>query len=372
MKGLFWCQYILGIGHLLRGLRLCEALSQHFEIDFLQGGRDVGLTIESPHFKKINLPPISNNDQDPITGILAPKDTVAAVLQERKEILLSTLNKPYDFFISGSFPFGKLAFEHEILTIINRIKEINPKCLIISSVNDISYHSPENSAYAKNILRTYYNHIFIHSDPQIIRLEETSALIREVPEICYYTGYVAIKPPEHLATKKKKQIVVTTGGGGVCEELVHAVAQITIYFPDHQFIFILGPNSPKSLQKNLKILQEMLHPSNIQITEFVEDFTECLNQSALVITLAGSTLVDMCLTKTPGLIYPFISPRNLDQQLRAEKFAALGGFTIIHQEDLKPEWLKTLIQERLEMPFPEIKINADGAENTVKKVMDLL
>lgn len=371
MRGLFWCQYILGIGHLLRGIRLCQALCEHFEIDFLQGGRDVGIEMSFPNLHKINLSPISNNDRDPITGVLAPKHEVLNTLQQRKEILLSQLDKKYDFFITGSFPLGKLAFENEILTIINRIKELNPKCLIISSVNDVSF-SPPNSDYITNILRTYFDWLFIHSDPHIIRLDESSTIVSEVQKMCYYTGYVASKKPKHVLDDKKKQIVVTTGGGGVCEELIRAVAQTTIYFPDYQFIFILGPNSPKSVRKDLETIQTMLHPSNIHIRGYLDNFIDCLNESALAITLAGSSLVEMCLTKTPGLIYPFIAPGNLEQQFRAEKFAALGGFTIIHREDLKVEKLKRLISERLNIPFPDFLINAEGAQNTTKKILELL
>nr|WP_283248333.1 glycosyltransferase [Parachlamydia sp. AcF125] len=187
-----------------------------------------------------------------------------------------------------------------------------------------------------------------------------------------YTGYVATPPPEKIFHEKTKQILISAGGGGVCEELLRAVAQVTIYFPDYEFWFVLGPNSPKTLDQDLKMMQKMLHPSNIRISHFLPNFTEHLSRSALLITLGGSTLADMCQTRTPGLVYPYISPKTREQPFRAEKFAEKGVVTMLSKEDLKPERLTKLIRDRIAAPFPDIQINANGAENTANLLIELL
>ncbi|CCB85551.1 MULTISPECIES: glycosyltransferase family protein [Parachlamydia] len=375
MKGLFWCQYVLGIGHLVRGLRICQALTKHFDIDFFQGGRDVYLSFDSPRFNKFILPAISNIDQDPIVGVLASKRNIFSTFEARRRLIRSLLEEtqePYSFFFTDSFPLGKLAFTEEILEIIDILKKANPHCLIISSVNDVCYNGGGNCKEAGDILHNFYDYLFVHSDPNFVRLEETSSVVRESQNQIFYTGYVATPPPEHIPKEKSKKILISAGGGAVCSELLHAVAQITIFFPDYEFNFVLGPNSPKTIHHDLQVMQKMLHPSNIQISHFLPNFTEHLSRSALLITLGGSTLADMCQTRTPGLVYPYVSPKTREQPFRAQKFAEKGVVTVLSAEDLKPERLIKLIRDRIATPFPDIQINGNGAENSAKLLLELL
>lgn len=371
MKGLFWCQYILGIGHLMRGLRLSQSLTHYFDLDFLQGGRDVNLTCSSPRFHKINLPAISNNDLSPITGVLASKYSVPTLFQERQKVLESALNEPYDFCFVGSFPLGKFSFAGEIVPLLERLKKNNPACVIISSVNDFAYLEPEYTHEASRLLHTYFDYLFIHADPEYMRVEDYSIVAREAQDMSFYTGYVTA-PLSPIPPKREKQILISTGGGGVCEELARAVAEVSIYFPDYKFLFALGPNAPMGLQKDLKMLQHLGQPSNIELTEFIENFTNTLCQSALAITTAGSTLADLCLTRTPGMAYPYISAKSNEQFYRAQKFAEKGAVSLLTPADLKPAKLAQLIHEKMQTPYPEISINANGAANSTHKLIEIL
>jgi len=354
----------------MRGLRISQSLTQYFDLDFLQGGRDVGLTCSSPRFRKINLPSISNNDLLPITGVLASKYTVPALLQERQKAIEASLNDPYDFCFIGSFPLGKQSFAGELIPLIERLKKRNPECIVISSVNDFAPAEPEHFQTTA-LLHTYFDYLFIHADPEFMRLEDYSNVAKEAQGMSYYTGYVTA-PHSQTPPKREKQILISTGGGGVCEELVRAVAEITIYFPDYQFLFALGPNAPVGLQKDLKMFQQMGQPSNIILTPFIENFSNALSQSALTITTAGSTLADLCLTRTPGIVYPYISAKSNEQLFRAQRFAAKGAVTLLSPDDLKPRRLAFLIKEKLQAYYPEISINANGADNTTHKLIEIL
>ncbi len=59
---LFYCQHLLGIGHLSRSLSLCRRLCEDFDVEFVQGGPDVGRTLRRPGFRHHFLRPLVMNE----------------------------------------------------------------------------------------------------------------------------------------------------------------------------------------------------------------------------------------------------------------------------------------------------------------------
>ncbi|MBS4168195.1 glycosyltransferase [Parachlamydia sp. AcF125] len=362
MRGLFWCQYLLGIGHLVRGLRLCQSLIQDFEIDFLQGGREVHQVLSSPRFHKIPLSPLSH--------LLNPAESYEEILKKRHDFLDSFLTLPYQFFVSQSFPMGKHDFTHEVLNIIARVKKINPTCLVVCSCLDYVPTDPKHIEWIYPLLDRYYDKVFIHCDPQILNLHETSVLAQKLGDKLVYTGYVSSGKLIRPSSERVKRILVTVGGGSVGEELLRAAAEVSIFFPDYEFMLVLGPQSSPKLANDLHLFQK-IGGSNIRLVPFLPNFTEELQQCALSISLGGSTIIDLCETKTPGIIYPYPSKFSKQRQ-RAEQFASKGIVQVISPPDLAPHRFRTIIEKTLSSPFPPIEINLNGAENMRRGIQKLL
>jgi predicted glycosyltransferase len=70
--------------------------------------------------------------------------------------------------------------------------------------------------------------------------------------------------------------------------------------------------------------------------------------------------------RVPSLVWPF--GQNQEQRLRAQKLAALGGLTLLNQEDLEPSRLAVLMEKALEAGRDPVEPSVDlaGAEVTAR------
>jgi predicted glycosyltransferase len=361
-RGLFYCQYLVGIGHLVRSLNICRCLIKEFEIDFLQGGQDVQLSLPSPAFHPIQLPPIEGSN-------LVQQEASLERLFKTRQGFINQLDAPYDFLITELFPFSKWDFKEEVLSLINHVKKNNPQCLILCSLRDSFVQNPlAREKEILEIISCHYDAVFVHSDPRVFKLEESFSLAQQLAGKVSYTGFI-VHPETHLALKREKRIVTSLGEGAFGEELMDAVLKVAPEFPDYQFVFIMGPKSPPSLASSLKQKGRQLEASNIRIHPFVENFPEFLSASALSISLGGYTIMDAVFTKTPALVIP---SKFLDQYVRGLKFQAFGFIRLLTDQQLDPPSLKNAIQQTLQMPIPLLDIDMSGAQTTTDEIRRLV
>jgi predicted glycosyltransferase len=105
----------------------------------------------------------------------------------------------------------------------------------------------------------------------------------------------------------------------------------------------------------------------VQLERFTADFLSYLAAADLSISMAGyNTCMNILATGVPSLVFPF--SQNREQRIRAAKLAALGGFSLLREEDLEPSRLATLIAEVLSSPIKpgRIPVNLDGARETAR------
>jgi predicted glycosyltransferase len=358
-RGLFYCQYGVGIGHLMRSLNLCRSLIKEFEIDFLLGGYDLNLSLDSPRFHLLPLPPLSESD-------LEGNEKHTKMAQRLK--LIEALHTPYDFLITGMFPFSKLDYKREVESLICKLKTLNSHCLVACSQRDsISQLPLASELETLNIIKQYYDLIFVHSDPRIFRLEESFNLTYELTDKLIYTGFI-VNPDADISPKpRQNRIVVSLGSGSFGNELFHAVSKVIPAFFDYQFLFSMGPKAPLLLSKELTRQIQDDGLKNCEIVNFIDNFPECLSKSALSISLGGYSIIDAVSTKTPAIIYPV---NFFDQFARAIKFARLGFLSII--TDLAPETLIPLMRRTLSMTPPSIQIDMAGTEKTTQQLKQKL
>lgn len=377
----------------MRSFNICRSLLNEFHIDFLLGGQEPNIHLDSPFFRKIALPPIFRADPEAQIEAEKPLEETFAL---RKQALQNSLDGPYDFFITEFFPFNKWMFKDEVESIILQLKVQNPKCLIISSLRDTFSCSPVQreeeiletlTRYQKFItgkgsykrdpipeeieilsfLKKYYNYVFMHSDPSFFLMEESFAFTHEISEKVIYTGFIT--NPEDTNSgqaEHQKRIVVSVGAGSFGSELLIAAAKVAHNFPDYEWIFFLGPKSPPSLQGELEKAAGG-HP--IQILPFSDQFGDFLKTASLAINLGGYTIIDAVKYQVPALVYP---RRFFDQYVRGAKFAALGAVTLINDADLNENRLTTLIRDKLDKSYTPLALQIQGAQNTTKELKFLL
>ncbi len=369
-KGLIFSQPALGIGQMMRSLYICKSLVEHFSIDFLQGAPGVNFPMESPHFHLYRLPPLwlQSWQDPPIVVDPTGKHSVEAVFEARAKYVKPILKTPYAFVLIELYPFSKWFFSKEIDAIIKKVKHVNPGCKIFCSLRDISGKKPlEDEKRIADKVNQMFDAVFVHADPSVVRLEESFSLVKDIEDKIIYTGYVSDPEKSVGPSVRQKRVVVSVGAGSFGFELLRAVSLAAIFEQEYEFLLVLGPKSPPEVRRDIEYAVKQLELSNIKIVEFLPNFYSVLRQSALSISLGGSTIIDVIATKTPALVYV---DSHVEHVFRADKFAQKGGIGILHLGDLNPERLCPMIRTAAMSPFPEVHIDVSGAQKTAHLILD--
>src|SRR4051794_34761420 len=110
---LFYCQHVLGMGHLMRSVALVRELAQAFEVCFLNGGELIpGLTFP-PSVEVVHLPPIKSDESfarlESVSG-----QGLEEVKRARAVQTLATYERwQPDIVVIELYPFGRKKFSFE-------------------------------------------------------------------------------------------------------------------------------------------------------------------------------------------------------------------------------------------------------------------
>lgn len=341
-KIFFYCQHQLGIGHLTRSLNIARALVEDFEVHFVQGGTDIGLTISHPHFNHYFLTPVqmtSYQQEFYNPNGLSLEDVWKHRLSQLEEIS----SQRFDYVITELFPLGRKLFRDEVLPVLDKVKTNNSNVKIFCAARDILVDTPEEQDLA--ILNKYYDKVFIHSDPEYYQTPFES-----LKKIVIYTGYISSGKKYNF---EKSGVIVSLGGGAVGEGLLKRVFELAQSLPKINFLFVFGINNQS------KICEEIQNSSlsNINWTQFDPQFEELMARSQLSINMGGyNTLMNTVVAKTFSLSFPY--DENNEQKERIELFEKLGLSKLINLEDLSAE----MILEHLNRTIDDINLSIDGQD----------
>lgn len=335
MKIMFYSQHVLGIGHFFRSMELASALVNH-QVLFVEGGDALPGYVPPPHVRRLTLPGLMM-DRD-FKAIHALEGSVAETRSRRKDLLMETfLSFRPDVLITELFPFGRKQFRFELMPLLEYIRRSRMTTRVMCSLRDILVEKSDQEAYERGvleILNAHYHHLMIHSDPQVMRLDETFERIGEIAVPMSYTGFIARKPGrERRRQPKERTIVASSGGGAVGTDLLAAAISALKALPDldARLRIFIGPFMEPADRDFLAGLAS--EDPRIRIEEFSFDFLECMAESSLSISMAGyNTCMDILSAGVPALVYPF--PQNREQMLRARKLEELGCLKVLDGLDV--------------------------------------
>lgn len=368
-KVLFYCQNLLGIGHLTRSLAICRSLLEDFEVHFVQGGPDVGKTIEHPRFVVHRLSPLLMRETDSSLYDPSEKRTVEEIFADRAKALTAIAETEFDHCIIELYPFGRRKFRHEVLELLTRLRRTNAAIQVHSSLRDILVESQgtvKRMEEAIEIIEKNFDSVLVHSDPAFFRLEDTFSLAPRIQDKLIYTGFVTERTgpaPPRSSPSREKRILVSLGGGSVGGELMEAILPVVPLFPEYTFTFVPGPFTSAPLTRKFEEARSAL--KNLEVIAFLRDFESVLSRSALSISLAGyNTVMNLLNTRTRGLVYPYLA--NQEQTMRAERLMKEGLLALIGPKELSSgaENLARLVRAELAKDYPDVSIALDGANET--------
>ena len=368
MRILYYCQSLVGVGHLACSLRIIEELVPYAEVDLIHGGLDTATMFEHPRLRSLRLATLLH---DAASGsFFDPHRThsVDAIWALRSTQIAAFLRDRYDAIVVEFYPFGRRRFKAEIMELFREVRATSGPVPIFTSVREVLIPRPlEMERRMVESVRKHIHTVFVRSDPEVIRLDDTFSLTHEIRDRLVYTGYIS-PPPSAVWPVRRKQILVSQGGGNVGAELLQAAIRVAPLMPEYRFVLAAGSRTSTA---ELAALQAGVHSTNVRITPFLADFQHRLRESAASISMGGdNTLLDVITARTPALAYPYQG--NPEQRLRIAKFAQKGLLTALDAADLAPERLASLLGSALNAPLPEHPIAADGARVTSARIREIL
>ncbi len=378
MKIILYCQYVWGMGHLFRSLELARALSDH-QVILVAGGREVD--VELPEYiTLIRLPGLYMDEQ--FTTLMAEdaNQSVEYIQHQRKVILMSLFqqHRP-DIFMIELYPFGRTVFGFELQPLLDwihmgRYGDIKVVC----SLRDILVEKRKQEFYEErviNMLHTYFDLLLIHSDDQLLTLDETFSRMRDIQIPVVYTGFVAQKANpaagrllrQELGIGPAEKLVVVSAGGGRsgyalldCILDAYPLMQQTDSIRIEMFV---GPFREPDEFKKLAAKAV----NGIRIRCYTQRFIDYLSAADLSVSLAGyNTCMNLIAARVPALIYPY--SQQQEQPLRVAKIDKLIPMKILQDKDIEPQRISRYIHQMLLEPRPAepVAVNLDGAAHTAK------
>jgi predicted glycosyltransferase len=381
MKIIFYCQHVLGVGHLFRSLEICEALKRH-QVLLIRGGPHIETNIPK-HVKVVRLPELQMDSG--FEGLFSPHPNISLeqIKAQRQKNLLTLFEKEKpDLFLVELYPFGRKAFRFELDPLLAAIRnQKTSPCGVVCSVRDILVEKEDQQKHegrAVDTLNRYFDAVLVHSDPNLIKIEETFFRRAEIRIPLFYTGYIAKMPPvnarqqirNRLEIKDKDLMIVASAGGGsvgrpLLESAMRAFQTFSVDFSARLFVY----SGPYIDAQDFSHLQTLTSPK-VKVEKFTSDFLAYLAAADLSISMGGyNTSMNLLACGVPALVWPF--GLNREQRLRAQRLAERGALKILNEEDLQPDRLaRIMVQTLSEMHPGKLDIDLDGAANTVRWLED--
>ncbi|MDZ8138396.1 MAG: glycosyltransferase [Nostoc sp. DedQUE04] len=378
---MFYCQHILGMGHLVRSREIVRGLTKDFQVCFINGGEIIqGFEIPAG-VEVINLPVIKTDLESAELQVLDDAFSLSEAKDIRKNRLLEIFKQfQPDILIVELFPFGRRRFSFELIPLLELAKSNKGSTKIVSSLRDIVVIKPEKQVKHEekvcNLINKYFDILLVHSDPELVSLEATFSRVNDLKCQVYYTGYVVQDPPKNLILtdedreiikSDKPLILASVGGGRFGHELLECVVNTAPFLekllPHHIQVFT-GPFIPNSKFKNL---QEMAKFSkNIYIRRYTPYLLNYMKKADLSINMSGyNTIMNILTTGVRAMILPFTGNQEQEQIIRAEKLSDLGIVKFINHNYLQPDYLAINIINYLKEQPNKINFDSGGVEKTV-------
>jgi predicted glycosyltransferase len=378
MKIFFYCQYVWGMGHLVRSLEFARALADH-DVTLIAGGQPVDINMPD-HVRLVRLPVLYMNEQ--FTRLISgdPAKSADEVQHERQKLIYSLFEeKKPDLFIVELYPFGRSIFGAELEPLLQHIREDRfGNVNVVCSLRDILVEKKDPPAYEKRVLKKlnrYFDVLLIHSDPGLQRLDETFSRAAEIRIPVEYTGFITqqadpaagLKLRHDLAVPSGGKLIVASAGGGrsgfkLLNAVLDAFELMLGQIPAQLEIFC----GPFMDQEEFEKLAARSAPGR-RIRRYTRRFVNYLSAADLSVSLAGyNTCMNLLVTKVPALVFPYA--RQQEQPMRAEKIKKYLPMAVLDEADMQPERLSRHMAGMLEYKKADVRvpINLNGASNAAR------
>lgn len=381
---LFYCQHVLGMGHLVRSTEIVRQLCRNSHVLFVSGGEPPrGFRFpEHENIELLQLPPLKTSpDFSNLQVCGSSRSTEETTALRRTMLLQAFANYEPDVVVTELFPFGRKKFRFELLPLLEHSRRRSCRPLVVSSVRDVLVTRNDQEEFEQRVcdlVNAFYDLILVHGDKNFQRLDQTFSRVKDLDCALAYTGYVVrhsdrnavdrARPP--LLELWQPTIVVSNGSGqyltgqAFLERVLLAARLLQNRIP-HEFHIFAGPLMPEEAYGRLEALAR--ESSNVKLSRFTPDLGAVLRRAELSVSMAGyNTMMDVLLSGVRALVYPVTSNGDQEQIVRAESLAKVGVIDVIRTEELAAEELARKLEWALGKRPTSLTFDFNGAVNSVR------
>jgi predicted glycosyltransferase len=375
---MFYVQHLLGVGHLKRASVLARSMAE--------AGLDVAVVLGGPEVPGISF--------DGCARVLLPP---VRALDETFQVLVDEGGKPIDdawrdhrmarllaefeayaphLLLIELFPFGRQRFRFELMPLLETARTSAPSPRIVCSVRDILVRKADTARNQEMVAvaRAWFDHVLVHGDPGLIRLEASLPEAAAIAEKLIYTGYVVEETDaDTLAPERESgrgEVIVTVGGGAVGEPLLRAAlaARPLTRFAAQPWRLITGPNLADGVYDELA----STGGPGVVVERWRADVPILLRNCLLSISQGGyNTIMDILRARARAVVVPFAVGNETEQTLRARLLADRGLIAVVDPDQLSGESLARAVDAAPQPPSRVADIDLSGARRTARIVAGL-
>jgi predicted glycosyltransferase len=386
---LFYCQHILGMGHLVRSMEIVRGLTQDFEICFVNGGEVIENFDMPAGIDIINLPGIKTDSEFKELQSVDPNKDLAEVKAFRMVQLLEIYERwQPDLLLIELFPFGRRKFSFELLPLLDLIQVQGRRTKVVCSLRDIVVTKQNQAKHEQKVcdlINKYFDLVLVHGDPQFQPLEASFSRVADLTCPAYYTGFV-VQSPANLSPNLSQNlssaslpkihqplILTTVGGGRFGHELIDCVVAtaplLETRLPHHIQVFT-GPFYPDDKFAQLQV--KVANCPNITIDRFTPHLLSYMQAADLSISMSGyNTTMNVLTTGVRAMLLAFTGNQDQEQTIRAERLGELGAVTVIHPEELQPSLFSEKMIRCLQTPPQPVQFDCEGVAKTRRFLQEL-
>lgn len=383
-KLMFYCQHILGMGHLIRSMEIVRGLTNEFQVCFINGGEVIDEFPIPAGVEVVNLPGIKTDTEFRELQPVDPTLTLEEVERDRTNQLLQTLDQfQPDVLMVELFPFGRRRFSFELIPLIETAQKRGVK--IVSSLRDIVVTKQDQGKHEAKICRLmnqYFDQLLIHGDPNLHPLEDSFSRVNDLNCEVHYTGYVAQRPDNQQLTlvdqvslnRPEPMILVSVGGGrfghNLLQSMVGAADLLRDRIPHHIQMFT-GPFIPDPVFLELQQAGEGL--PNLTIRRYTPNFLAYMEKADLSVNMSGyNTTMNILTTGVRALMLPFTGNDDQEQTMRVRRLEQLGRVQMLEPTEMTPQRLAQRVTLALTQAPQITQFDLDGVRKTADCLRSLV
>ena len=379
---LFYCQHVLGIGHLVRSAEIVRELARDSHVLLVTGG-EIPEGFRFPeNIDTLRLTPLKTSPDFSSLQLCDFSRGLEETRAIRRTLLLQAFNEfNPDVLVTELFPFGRKHFRFELLPLLECARcQQSRRTLVVSSVRDILVARKDQEEYEQRVcdlVNTFYDLILVHGDKNFQKFDETFSRVNDLQCPVAYTGYVVQQKQPNMKEACRPQspeqgqpaIVASIGSGQYLTgltllETVLRAAQLLQSRIPHEFHVFAGPLMPEEAYSRLQTLAD--ESRNVRLSRYTSDLAAVLKRADVSVSMGGyNTMMDVLSSRVRALVYPVTSNGDQEQCLRAERLAEAGVIDVIRTEELTPNELARKIERALSKTPTPLTVNCQGAANSV-------